>query len=219
MTRSTAYNDQVFINCPFDDAYLELFRACIFVILDSGFIPRCSKEINNATQIRLDSIVKIIADCRYGIHDLSRVEPDVPSGLPRFNMPFELGVFYSAKHFGTTPQKRKCSLILEKEPHRYQQFISDISGIDVTPHNNNPKKLIFEIRQWLHTSSQRSTIPPKEVIYKRFELFQLAIREACIKNDREYDSMSFIDIVDNMTDWLNLNQAAPASLFNQQPQS
>lgn len=212
MARST-YNDQVFINCPFDSAYLELYRASIFAILDSGFIPRCSREINNATKFRLDSIVEIISECRYGIHDLSRVELGA-SGLPRFNMPFELGVFYGSQRFGNGNHKKKSCLILEKEQYRYQKFISDISGIDVTPHKNSAKNLILEVRRWLHTSSKRVTIPPGEKINKRFEQFQSDIKKLCGKNDIEYDEMTFFDLVKNMTDWLLLNQTEHKPLFS-----
>ena len=49
----------------------------------------------------------MIADCRYGIHDISRTELDRDSGLPRFNMPLELGIFLGAKRFGAEEQKRK----------------------------------------------------------------------------------------------------------------
>lgn len=211
---SSNFNDQVFINCPFDSAYLDLYRACIFVILDAGFVPRCSREENDGTLFRLEYIEKIIGECRYGIHDLSRVELDTENHLPRFNMPFELGIFFGAKHFGSDEQKKKNCLILETKQFRYQKYISDISGIDVTPHNNIPKNLILGIRNWLNTSSRRITIPTGEKINKRFELFQAEIRELCIKNEINYDQMTFIDYVNNMTDWLRKNQAAHTPLFN-----
>lgn len=207
------YNDQVFINCPFDGQYVNMFRACIFTILDAGFIPRCSKEVNNATQFRLDAIVKIIQNCRYGIHDLSRVELDVQSHLPRFNMPFELGVFYSAKHFGGAQQKRKECLVLEKQKYRYQKFISDIAGIDITPHHNSQKKLIIAVRNWLVTASRRRNIPSGSKIYLRFKSFQSGMRRACRQMSLEYDAMPFIELTHNMSDWLLVNQAMHVPIF------
>lgn len=197
------YNNQVFINCPFDDNYSDLYRACIFAILDSGFIPRCSKEINNANITRIDNIVKLIKECRYGIHDLSRVELG-ENGLPRFNMPFELGIFYGAQRFGNDEHRKKCSLILEKEQYRYQTFISDISGIDVNPHENATNILITKVREWLKTASRRTTIPSSAEINNQFIQFQTHIRQLCINQGEDYDDMSFIDLVDNMTDWLKL---------------
>ena len=126
--QSIHYNDNVFINCPFDAKYKSLFDAMVFAIHDCGFIPRCALEEEDASQVRIDKIYSIIADCRYGIHDISRTELDKGSGLPRFNMPLELGVFLGAKKFGIEEQERKKCLILDAEPYRYQQFISDIAG-------------------------------------------------------------------------------------------
>jgi len=210
---STNYSDQVFINCPFDGQYPDMYRACIFAILDSGFVPRCSREVDNATEFRLAAIVRIIRDCRYGIHDLSRVELDPRSRLPRFNMPFELGVFYGAQQFGSARQKRKHCLVLEKEKYRYQKFISDIAGSDVAQHQNNQNLLILAVRNWLVTASRWTTIPSGTDINKRFKLFQSDIRHICIKGSIDYDSMPFVELVKNMTDWLRHNQMVHAPLF------
>ena len=210
---NNSYNDQVFINCPFDGQYQNMFRACVFTVLDAGFIPRCSKEIDNATVFRLTAIVDIIKNCRFGIHDLSRVELDSHSQLPRFNMPFELGVFYSAKYFGSTRQKRKECLVLEKYEYRYQKFISDISGIDVTAHHNCQKNLITAIRNWLVTASRRVNIPPGTKINNRFRTFQDGMRRACQQRSIDYDAMPFIELVSNMTDWLRVNQLIHSPIF------
>jgi hypothetical protein len=175
------YNDQVFINCPFDKKYSAMFHACVFTVLDAGFIPRCSLEVDDGTQFRLNAIIALINDCRYGVHDLSRVQLDPGSGLPRFNMPFELGLFYSAKHFGTQNQKKKQCVVFETEKYRYQKFISDIAGIDIKPHDKSPEKLILELRNWLFTASRRTTIPPGAKINGLFLAFQSDIEKACKK--------------------------------------
>ncbi len=148
--RSDDYNDNVFVNCPFDPQYRPLFLAIIFAILDCGFIPRCSREVDDATQVRLRAILDLVSDSRYGVHDLSRVELDDVTGLPRFNMPFELGIFFSAKHFGEGAHKRKQCIILDKTKYRYQKYISDISGVDVTAHKNSAKTAIVSVRNWLN---------------------------------------------------------------------
>ncbi len=36
--RSAYYNDNVFLNCPFDSAYKQLFDAMVFAVYDCGFI-------------------------------------------------------------------------------------------------------------------------------------------------------------------------------------
>src|SRR5262245_35887468 len=122
------YNENVFINCPFDPAYKPLFNAIVFAVYDCGFVARCALEEDDGSQIRVQKIYEIISRCRFGIHDLSRVRLDRSTKLPRFNMPLELGAFLGAKCFGSQEQRRKACLILDSEKYRYQRFISDISG-------------------------------------------------------------------------------------------
>jgi len=153
--QSIHYNDNVFINCPFDSVYKPLFDAMVFAVYDCGFIARCALEEEDASEVRIDKIYNIIADCRYGIHDISRTELDESSGLPRFNMPLELGVFLGAKKFGIEEQKRKKCLILDTQRYRYQQFISDIAGQDIQAHNNSAREVITHVRNWLRAASRR----------------------------------------------------------------
>ena len=167
--QSIHYNDNVFINCPFDEKYKSLFDAMVFAVHDCGFIPRCALEEEDASQVRIDKIYSIIADCRYGIHDISRTELDENSGLPRFNMPLELGIFLGAKKFGIEEQKGKKCLILDTEPYRYQQFVSDISGQDIQAHNNRSREVITHVRNWLRAASRRETIPSGSIIWKRYQ--------------------------------------------------
>ena len=91
--RSNDYQISVFINCPYDAAYLKLFRSIVFAVIHCGFRARCAQEIDDAGQVRIDKILKIVEECRYGIHDVSRTELDRRNRLPRFNMPLELGLF------------------------------------------------------------------------------------------------------------------------------
>ena len=70
----------------------------------------------------------LIEVCRFGVHDISRIERDAVNDLPRFNMPFELGLFLGARRFGKGDQRRKLCLVLEAERYRYQKFLSDIAG-------------------------------------------------------------------------------------------
>lgn len=206
MASNDEYNNQVFINCPFDLDYRNLYCACIFTVIDAGFIPRCSREVSNANKSRLDNIVQLIKECRYGIHDISRVELDVEYELPRFNMPFEYGVFYGSQRFGNGAHKNKCALVLERDEYRYQKYLSDISGIDVSAHNNQPESLIVNIRNWLHTASKRTSIPSGVDITTRFNLFQDYIVLLCIEKNRDYDDFSYLELVENMTAWLKAYQ-------------
>ncbi|MCH7713058.1 MAG: hypothetical protein IIC99_05500 [Chloroflexi bacterium] len=122
----SSYNDNVFINCPFDISYKPIFDALVFTIYDCGFVARCSLEEDAAGEARLTKIIDIVSECRYSVNDISRTELDPATGLPRFNMPFELGLFLGARSFGGKVQRAKRCLIIDKEQYRYQQFLSDL---------------------------------------------------------------------------------------------
>lgn len=92
---NNGYNDSVFINCPFDDEYMPLLQSVVFSVYRCGFLPVCALADEDGSDSRLDKIVRYIEGCRYSIHDISRTE--LTNNFPRFNMPFELGIFFGAK--------------------------------------------------------------------------------------------------------------------------
>ncbi|MBW1650425.1 MAG: hypothetical protein JRJ44_07085 [Deltaproteobacteria bacterium] len=53
-------NNNVFINCPFDDIYIPLFDSILFSIYFCNFKPRCALEVEDGTQNRLEKIYNII---------------------------------------------------------------------------------------------------------------------------------------------------------------
>jgi len=112
----------VFLNCPFDVSYRPILDAIVFAVFDAGFLPRCALEYDDGTEIRLSKILRIISQCTHGIHDISYTNLDPATGLPRFNMPFELGIFMGCKAFGKNPHQAKVGLVLDQEPFRYQKF-------------------------------------------------------------------------------------------------
>src|ERR1700704_4098519 len=111
------YRLQVFINCPFDREYRELFYAIVFAVKDCGYNARSALEISDAGEARLAKILKLISECGIGIHDISRTELDRRSKLPRFNMPLELGMFLGAKEYGDQKQRDKICLVLDRSPN------------------------------------------------------------------------------------------------------
>ena len=156
MTTDTSSSlDDVFINCPFDAEYSATLEALIFTVFACGFRSRTARELDDASQTRLDKIYGIIEQCRYGVHDISRTELDPIHDLPRFNMPLELGIFLGAKRFGDAAQKQKRCLVLDVEPHRYQRFISDLAGVDPQAHEGDPRRAAAQLRNWLANVSRR----------------------------------------------------------------
>ena len=138
----------------------------------------CSLEEDDGGEARITNIIDIISECRYAIHDISRTEPD-ESGLPRFNMPLELGTFLGARRFGDKDQQSKKFLILDKEDYRYQQFISDLAGYDIRSHGNTTEKASAIVRDWLVVASRRKLIPDKGVIWGRYMEFQHRLARYC----------------------------------------
>ncbi len=78
------YGNNVFVNAPFDGGYTPVFEAIIFAISDCGYLARCAKEGEDGGQTRIDKLYKIIGDCRFGVHDISRTQLDAKNKLPRF---------------------------------------------------------------------------------------------------------------------------------------
>ncbi|MDE0088140.1 MAG: hypothetical protein OXU23_20635 [Candidatus Poribacteria bacterium] len=199
------YNDNVFINCPFDSDYKPLFDAIVFTIHDCGFVARCALEEEDASQVRIDKIYNIIEVCRYGIHDISRTELDKNSGFPRFNMPLELGVFLGAKKFGMAEQKRKKCLVLDKESYRYQQFISDIAGQDIHAHKNDAETIVKAVRNWLRNASERQTIPGGSIIWERYQTFLRDLPQTAEELRLDAEDLIFNDYALVIARWLERN--------------
>lgn len=63
----------VFINCPYDDTYRPLLKAIVFTVHACAFQARLALEEAGSEHLRLERLVRLIRDCRLGIHDLSRV--------------------------------------------------------------------------------------------------------------------------------------------------
>lgn len=199
------YEKSVFINCPFDEEYNSLFEAVVFTVHDCGFVARCSKEINDSSQVRAEKLFQMIADCKYGVHDISRTELDEKNKLPRFNMPLELGYFLGAKRFGNKKQKEKLGLILDVEPYRYQKFCSDIAGQDISAHENNADKIIRLIRNWLNDSVSDVRIPSGSKIAGRYHLFEDDLPLYCRIFRKEKSELTFIDFRNMVVEWLKDN--------------
>lgn len=179
-------NRDVFINCPFDRKYLPMLRAMVFVLKACGYTLRCAMESDNAAEVRVEKILRIIGECGLGIHDISRTQVNGTPRLPRFNMPFELGLFLGATRHGSG----KGTLILDSERYRYQRFLSDIAGQDLRAHQNKPDVLIGEVRNWLNTRIQ---VPGKAALTKEYKRFLKALPKMLEALELRQEEVSFVD--------------------------
>jgi hypothetical protein len=205
----TDYDESVFINCPFDDGYRRLFQAVVFAIHACGLVARSSLEVDNGAEVRIDKISRLIAECRHSVHDLSRVEPDASSGLPRMNMPFELGLFLGAHRFGGARQKLKTCIIFDRERYRYQQFLSDISGQDIRAHGGEPAQLIRAVRNAFATSlPSHVLLISGSRMAERFVRFQQDLPDLCARLGLDPDDLGHRDLALVLTAWLRRNPLA-----------
>lgn len=148
MTAARRDPRNIFINAPFDDDYEPLFEALVFTILACGYNPRCALEEDDSGDIRLDKLERLIRQSARSIHDLSRIEVG-DNDLPRFNMPFELGLCLGLKRFGRD-RKDDAIKIMVREPYRLPAYLSDLAGNDPSAHKGQPDTIIKLTRDFLH---------------------------------------------------------------------
>jgi hypothetical protein len=128
--RRRAERYSVFLNIPYDSAFENLYLAYIAGLSAFGLIPRATLEIPTS-QRRLERILQLIQKCSYSIHDLSRVQLDAKAPrVPRFNMPFELGLAVAQN----ARNKRETWYVCETVPHRINKSLSDLNGTDIRIH-------------------------------------------------------------------------------------
>ena len=201
------YAERVFINIPFDPKYKGILEAIVFALIDCGFRPLCALEHIDSGDIRIEKICRLIESSQFGIHDISCTKLDANNHLPRFNMPFELGIFLGAKRFGDRRQQNKKCLVLDSQRHRYQKFLSDIAGQDVAAHGHNARTSIKVVRDWLSCNTRSRALPGPDNIWKQFRLLQAALPKMCRAVKMNYRKITYRDYVLLVCKWLK--KAAP----------
>lgn len=157
-----SFENSVFINCPFDDKYKELLWPLLFTVVYFDLEPKVSQTVSSGN-VRVEEIKKLIKSSKYSIHDISRCKLSIIDDVPRFNMPFEMGLDIGCQTYGHGKLKSKKCLILETEKYHYQKVLSDISGQDIKDHNDDTNQLIYKVREWfIAVFNQR--IAPAEII-------------------------------------------------------
>jgi hypothetical protein len=201
------YEDCVFLNVPFDKTYETFLRTLVYTVHDCGFVSRCAQEIQDGGQVRLSKIYELIRGSKYGIHDLSRTGLDRIHRLPRFNMPLELGIFLGARTFGRREQQSKGCLILDREPHRYLTFCSDLAGHDLRAHGNKRESLVSAVRDWLSNQLDERGIqaPSASYMVGRYKQFRASLPWTCSRLRLDPRQITFIEHRRLITAWLQEN--------------
>lgn len=201
------FEKNVFINCPFDSEYSQMLRALIFTIIDCGLEPRIASERDDAGEVRINKIKRLIKSSLYSIHDISRMDSLKKGDLPRFNMPFELGLDLGCRDFGSGALKKKTCLILEREKYRYHKVISDLSGNDIKSHNNEPEQLIRQLRNWIQANIG-SMLKSGTKIWRRFNEFVADFEATCDAleyDEQDREDMPTVEYIAFVKEWLKHN--------------
>jgi hypothetical protein len=198
-----AFEQSVFINCPFDQEYSATLQAIAFTVIDLGFIPRLAPENSDNGVARLERILDLIRNSKFGIHDLSRCKSSNADEYYRLNMPFELGLDHSAARFGEGPLSSKSILILEETRYDYQKAISDISGWDIEPHDGDYKKAVTKVSRWLIRHAGADPIGPALILghYLDFQGWYWKRETGLGASPADIREYPTIDVVQAMSEW------------------
>ena len=197
------FDTNVFINCPFDDDYRPMLKALVFTLLYLELEPQLSQTISSST-IRINQIKQHIRNSKYGIHDLSRSRAMKKNELPRFNMPYELGLDIGCCEYGGKRYSEKKALILETERFHYHKVMSDISGQDIENHNDDPKILIQKVRNWISTNLSEKIISGQSeiwVVYNQFNA-SLITNLSSTYTVTDLEEMPIGDYIKYAKDWI-----------------
>ena len=115
----------VFLNIPYDQGFSDLYLAYIAGAAAFGLVPRAAIEIPGGA-LRLNRIFALLLECRYSIHDVSRLEP-------RFGMPFELGLALAWSEFNESgrivPRSEHIWFVFAANRRGIGKSLSDLLGV------------------------------------------------------------------------------------------
>ena len=161
------FENSVFINCPFDNLYKDKLIAIFYTVIANNLNPIIAGEEIIGDRNRNEVLVELIKKSKYGIHDLSKVN-DSP---PRYNMPFEFGIFFGCKFFGDLKQKGKRFIIFEEKRNDLKKVITDVNGLDPFSHENDPYKIIQALHNWLSSCHLKRLLTKPETVIAFFNGF------------------------------------------------
>jgi hypothetical protein len=197
-----SFEKNIFVNCPFDDNYRGMLISIIFTVKYFKYVPRLVLERADSGESRIDKILNLITESKFGIHDLSRIVSSKENEHYRMNMPFELGIDYGCQKLKEGKWSGKKILILEKEKYRYQKAISDLSGSDIKSHSDQPDKAMFCVRDWLVSEELGRGASGKKV-WTNYNDFQAYLYDEVVEKDRHesIDEVQITEIMVHIDEW------------------
>lgn len=119
-----------------------------------------------------------------------------PDDLPRFNIPYELGLDIGSMEYGSKKLQNKKILILEAEEHHYKKVISDIAGQDIYNHDNNPKTLVRKVRNWFSAGDDTKMYPSATEIWAAYNEFYSDLIKTLLENGYATEEIKDMPVAD-----------------------
>ena len=200
------FETNVFVNCPFDADYDPLLKALLYTLMALGYTPRIATERADSGEQRVTKICELIKASRYSIHDLSRLRAAAEGEYYRMNMPFELGVDYGTRSHAGAPYDGKQFLILETKRYAYMRALSDLNGVDIQSHSDDPRTLIRKVRNWLRTVTGRVGLAAPSALWYDYGDFNADLYDklkAQNFSDDDINELPVVEYMDYVRRWLS----------------
>lgn len=127
---------------------------------------------------------------------------DSGSGLPRFNVAFELGITWGRK----SRRSDRKFLVIDGALHRYERSISDLKALDPVSHQGDPMEMVTQVRNWLSSHQIMPLNGPRHM--KNWHTgFLVDLPNICFQSgfDRRQMAYAFTDFAYCARLWLNKN--------------
>lgn len=162
----------VFLNIPFAPTHEYLYLALIAGLTALRLTPRCVLEIP-PQQSRLYRLFELIGSCAYSVHDLSYVKLSGGGGdkVPRFNMPFELGIAVALALAQPGPRQHQFR-ILEAKEFRLQKSLSDVLGHDPYIHKGRAEGVLEALLNVFSDLPESADINEMRRVYRAVRRFR-----------------------------------------------
>ena len=150
----------VFLNVPYDGEFQPLFLAYLVGVRGFGLLPHAALEVPSIGP-QIDRIVQLLKTCDYSIHDMSWVGlTEEHPQVPRFNMPFELGMAYWYSLQGD----HQCR-IFESDHRRFERSLSDLKGFHVYQHQSAEAELFSRLTEAFIDEDLKPSVEDMIAIY------------------------------------------------------
>ena len=214
MSISDEYERNVFLNYPYDRSHQAIVDSMIFAVLCCGFSPRSADEEFGGLNQRLERIVSLISDSKYGIHDLS-ASTEIAGDRPRLNMPFELGIFYGATKLGEEKHRSKQGFVFDEDFGKNHAALSDASGLDLQPHKRQTALVLVAIQRYFRDKVTHPIVGPAQLL-SLFNQYSRDIPSFCAEFGLIPGNLSYAERRGLMTEWLERRAGANSSISTNQ---